>query len=338
MISTSSKKTDLLLKQTRRHFPRFDDEQVEITPIEKGGSDRRFYRVRSNPDQSLILVKYNLEHGENRHYVQIAEFLSKHGIRAPKIYFHDPDEGLIWIEDLGESDLWRYRAESWLVRRAFYESALEEIARLHCLPISEADHLRKDFPPEFDAHLYHWEQNYFFENCLGRYFGVEEKPRAELAALPVLQEITERLAGLPRVLIHRDFQSQNIIIRDGQAYLIDFQGMRPGLSKYDLASLLYDPYVDLSLGERDELFEVYRELRARLGSPLRIDDEEIFRLCAMQRLMQALGAYGYLGLVRENKKFLAYIPAAMESLRSITATIPGAERLVSFLSGLNERR
>ncbi|MGZ5538247.1 MAG: hypothetical protein ACXWG0_06940, partial [Chthoniobacterales bacterium] len=67
-------------------------------------------------------------------------------------------------------------------------------------------------------------------------------------------------------------------------------------------------------------------------------DEEIFRLCAMQRLMQALGAYGYLGLVRENKKFLAYIPAAMESLRSITATIPGAERLVSFLSGLNERR
>jgi aminoglycoside/choline kinase family phosphotransferase len=330
--------SDLLLKQTRRYFPRFDDEQIEITPIEKGGSDRRFYRVRSSPEQSLILVKYNLERGENRHYVQIAEFLSQNEIHAPKIYFHDPAEGLIWIEDLGESDLWSFREESWLVRRALYESALEEIARLHCLPISEAEHLRKDFPPEFDAALYHWEQQYFFENCLGRYFGVAEKTREELGALPTLSKIAEHLAALPRVLIHRDFQSQNLIVRDGQAYLIDFQGMRPGLSKYDLASLLYDPYVELSLGEREELFEVYRELRARFGSPLRVDDEEIFRLCAMQRLMQALGAYAYLGLVRGNEKFLAYIPRAMESLRAILSTIAGAEELHIFLTRLAPER
>ena len=224
------------------------------------------------------------------------------------------------------------------MRRAFYESALEEIARLHCVPIAEADYLRKDFPPEFDAALYHWEQQYFFENCLGRYFGVEEKACEKLSALPVLREIAERLAALPRVLIHRDFQSQNLIVRDGQAYLIDFQGMRPGLSKYDLASLLYDPYVELSLGEREELFEIYRELRARFGSPLRVDDEEIFRLCAMQRLMQALGAYGYLGLVRENKKFLAYIPAAMESLCSVVATIAGGEELHTFLTRLTPER
>ncbi len=331
MTSTS----DLLLKQTRRYFPRFEDEQVQITPIEKGGSDRRFYRVRSSADHSLILVKYNLERGENRHYVQIAEFLSQHGIRAPKIYFHDATEGLIWIEDLGEADLYSFCDESWPVRRPFYESALEEIARLHCLPISEADHLRKDFPPDFDAPLYTWEQHYFFENCLGRYFKVDEKTRAELAALPILSQIAERLAALPRVLIHRDFQSQNIIMRDGRAHLIDFQGMRPGLSKYDLASLLYDPYVELSLGERAELFEIYRELRARFGHPLRVDDEEIFRLCAMQRLMQALGAYGFLGLVRENEKFLSYIPAAMESLRAIIGTIPGTEKLETFLNRLN---
>ena len=113
--------SDLLLKQTRRYFPRLDDEQVEIRAIEKGGSDRRFYRVRLSSEQSLILVKYNLERGENRHYVQIAEFLSKHGIRAPKIYFHDPAEGLIWIEDLGEADLWSFRHEDWSIRRGFYE-------------------------------------------------------------------------------------------------------------------------------------------------------------------------------------------------------------------------
>ena len=323
----SGKRTDLLLRQTRLHFPRLEEENVEITPIEKGGSDRRFYRVKSSPDHTLILVKYNLEREENRHYVNIAEFLARHCIRAPKIYFHDPVEGLIWIEDLGETDLWSYRDEPWPVRRDCYESALEQIAHLHSLPQAAADEIRADLPAEFDTPLYLWEQHYFFENCLGRHFALDRALLVELSRLPVLLEIAQRLAALPRVLVHRDFQSQNIIIRNGHAYLIDFQGMRPGLSKYDLASLLYDPYVDLSSGERGELFESYRGMRERNGCPLRMDDEEIFRLCAMQRLMQALGAYAYLGLVRKNKAFLAHIPTALSSLRSVIGEIEGAERL-----------
>ena len=333
-ISNSARKTELLLKQTRRHFPRLEEAQVEITPIEKGGSDRRFYRIRSTPEQSIILVKYNLERDENRHYVQIAEFLSENEIRAPRIYFHDAAEGLIWIEDLGENDLWSYRDEPWAVRRALYVCALEEVAKLHCLPIAAADALRKDFPQEFDAPLYLWEQHYFFEHCLGHYFGVDEKRRAELAALPILHEIAPRLASLPRVLVHRDFQSQNIIIRDGAAYLIDFQGMRPGLSKYDLASLIYDPYVSLTQAERDELFGIYCDIRKRKGMPLRSDGEELVRLCAMQRLMQALGAYGYLGLVKGNSNFLAHIPTALASLTTIVGGIAGAEKLHAALSEL----
>jgi aminoglycoside/choline kinase family phosphotransferase len=102
-------KTELLLRQTRRRLPAFSEGQVEIAPIEKGGSDRRFYRVRCMPEQSLILVKYNLQCAENRHYVRIADFLAEHKIAAPKIYFHDPEEGLIWIEDLGEEDLFSFR-------------------------------------------------------------------------------------------------------------------------------------------------------------------------------------------------------------------------------------
>lgn len=336
-ISSSAQKTEQLLKQTRRHFPRFDEEEIEITPIQKGGSGRRFYRVRSSPEHTLILVKYTLDQGENRHYVQIAQFLAEHRIRAPRVYFHDPEEGLIWMEDLGETDLWNFRHESWPVRRAFYESALKEVTKLHCLPIAAADDLRKDFPQEFDAPLYQWEQHYFFEHCLGRYFGMDENTRARLAALPVLQETAERLAALPRVLVHRDFQSQNIIIREGEAHLIDFQGMRPGLSKYDIASLLYDPYVELTEAERAELFEIYRALREREGHPLRVDDEEIFQLCAMQRLMQALGAYGYLGLAKGKDDFLAHIPAALASLQQVIAQIPGAEKLRVALDDLSPR-
>lgn len=328
-------RTDLLLRQTRMHFPRFDVDEVKITPIEKGGSDRKFYRVNCSPEQALILVKYDLEREENRHYVQIAEFLAAHDIRAPKIYYHDPDEGLIWIEDLGERDLFSYRSESWLVRRAFYESALDEIAKLHRVPETDARAIRCDLPAEFNAALYLWEQNYFFENCLGSYFKIDKVKLAALAALPALNEIAERLASLPRVLVHRDFQSQNILVRNGRAYLIDFQGMRPGLAQYDLASLLYDPYVDLASEERDELIAYYREQQIKNGININGEFDSTLRLCAMQRLMQALGAYGFLGLVKGHQQFLEHIPAAVKSLRGIVEPIEGLEQFEVLLAGLS---
>jgi aminoglycoside/choline kinase family phosphotransferase len=327
-------KTDLLLHQTRMHFPRFDVDEIKIAPIEKGGSDRKFYRVRSSPEQTIILVKYNLEREENRHYVRIAQFLAEHNIRAPKIYFHDAGEGLIWIEDLGEKDLFSYRSESWLVRRAFYQSALDEIAKLHRVAEVESRAIRRNLPAEFNAALYLWEQNYFLENCLGRHFAIDKLKLDELAALPALHRIAERLDGLPRLLVHRDFQSQNIIMRNGEAYLIDFQGMRPGVAEYDLASLLFDPYVELSETERTELLSYYRKQQIENGRRSDSDFGETLRLCAMQRLMQALGAYGFLGLVKGHKQFLKYIPAAMKSLRAIVSNLDGLQKLGRCLAEL----
>jgi aminoglycoside/choline kinase family phosphotransferase len=316
------------------HFPRLDVDRIKIRPIEKGGSDRKFYRIRCSPNRTLILVKYNLEREENQHYVQIAKFLDAHGIRVPKIYFHDPTEGLIWIEDLGERDLFTYHGESWLVRRAFYESALDQIAALHGLPESACIEIKEDLPAEFNAELYVWEQNYFFENCLGRYFAIDNEKLASLATLPALNQIAEHLDGLPRVLVHRDFQSQNIIMRNGQAHLIDFQGMRPGLTEYDLASLLYDPYVNLTEDERAELISYYREQQVKKGITIDGDFDSRLRRCAMQRLMQALGAYGFLGLVKGHKHFLKYVPAAMGSLCSIVRQIEGLQDLEAQLGKL----
>lgn len=335
MTSTSrSAKTARLLRQTRIHFPRLDEATVEITPIEKGGSDRKFYRVRCSPEQTIILVKYGFEREENRHYVEIAEFLAEHRIRAPRIYFHDAAEGLIWIEDLGKADLWSYREEGWLVRRAFYDSALNEIVKLHCLPEEACRAIEKNLPVAFDAALYRWEQSYFFKNCLGGHFGVDEKTLSELTALPVLHEMAERLADLPRVMVHRDFQSQNIIIRDAQAHLIDFQGMRPGLAEYDLASLLFDPYVSFSRSEREELLTAYEEKRDAALLPVSEQFREIFRLCGIQRLMQALGFYGFAATVKDNKTFLGFVPAAMTSLRSLVAGMDGLEPLSAALQPL----
>lgn len=327
-------RTEFLLRRTRMHFPLLDVADIKIRPIEKGGSDRKFYRVRCSANQTLIVVKYNLEREENRHYVEIAKFLEIHGIRAPKIYFHDAAEGLIWIEDLGEHDLYNYRHDSWLVRRAFYESALDEIIKLHSLPESVCLEMKDHLPAEFNATLYRWEQRYFFNNCLGRCFRVSESRRKELAALPRLREIAKHLASLPRVLVHRDFQSQNIIIQNGQANLIDFQGMRPGLAEYDLASLLFDPYVELSGAERSEFISYYRQKQTDNGRRVDGQFDNTLQLCAMQRLMQALGAYGFLGLVKGHEHFLQYIPKAMRSLREIVAKIDDLKPLVSLLADL----
>ncbi len=316
------------------HFPRLDVAEIKISPIQKGGSDRKFYRIQSSPEQALILVKYDLAREENRQYVTIANFLSEHRVRTPQIYFHDPDEGLIWLEDLGERDLYGYRDESWLVRRAFYESALDQIATLHALSESVCVEIRQHLPAEFNLELYLWEQNYFFEHCLGRYFKIEKAKVAHLAALPALREIAERLTSFPRVLVHRDFQSQNIIMRNGQAYLIDFQGMRPGLGEYDLASLLYDPYVDLLEPERAELIEYYRQRQFEPGITTNEQFDLKLRFCAMQRLMQALGAYGFLGLVKGYKHFLEHVPAAMKSLQGIGAEIDGLAELAETLRQL----
>ncbi len=194
--------------------------------------------------------------------------------------------------------------------------------------------IKEHLPAEFNAALYRWEQRYFFNNCLGRYFTVSESKRKELTALPGLREIAKRLESLPRVLVHRDFQSQNIIIQNRQAKLIDFQGMRPGLAEYDLASLLFDPYVDLSCAERSELISYYRQKQADNGRTIDQQLDNTLQLCAMQRLMQALGAYGFLGLVRGHEHFLQYVPRAMRSLREIVAKIDDLKPLASLLADL----
>ena len=327
---------DLLLDQTRARFALPAGDDISITPIEKGGSDRKFYRVRLGP-RSLILVKYTAQREENRHYVRIAGVLDALGVRTPKIYFHDEGQGLIWMEDLGENDLWSYREAAWPVRRGYYLSALEEAWRLHERGWEGRSRFPFTLQSEFNAALYRWEQKYFFEHCVGGYFGNLQDPERvmQVADAWVWESIAQRLAACPRVLVHRDFQSQNVLIHDGQAHLIDFQGLRPGLAHYDLASLLYDPYVRLSAGERAELLDFYlgQGRRHDLGAT-RAEFDEIYHLCAVQRLMQALGAYGYLGLVRERTEFLAHIPVALASLREVAASIPGLDVFSAFLAAL----
>jgi aminoglycoside/choline kinase family phosphotransferase len=323
-----------LLLQTQERFPYYHHAEVEISAIEKGGSERKFYRVCAGGERPIILVKYSGGKQENRHYVEIANFLAASKVRVPAIYFHDPSEGLIWMEDLGDEDLWSWRKASWPRRRPLYESSLFEVSKLHIAATRNLEGSGLRLEREFSEQLYLWEQQYFFDNCLRVHFGFERSALRRYLQLPAMRDIAARLASLPRVLVHRDFQSQNILIHDDTAWLIDFQGMRPGLPQYDIASLLFDPYVELNCTERDLLLQFYKSVARRSGMEISPDFDEIYYFCALQRLMQALGAYGFLGHQKGRPDFLAHIPAAGRSLREVAARIDGLDEFVALLDVL----
>ena len=322
-----------VIDHTMEKFPGYEPGDFEVTAVEKGGSDRRFYRIRA-ADRTMIMVKYSNHKEENRHYVDIATFLAMAGVQVPHVYLHDAEEGLIWMQDLGEVDLWSHRLDPWSTRRPLYESALIEVFKIHSAATRKLEGCDLKLEREFNEPLYLWEQGYFFEHCLGNYFQLPETEVRRLAGLSALQSAATRLSALPRVLVHRDFQSQKVLIRHGTAWLIDFQGMRPGLADYDVASLLMDPYVSLETNERTELLGFYQRLARRSGSEVSGDFEEIFHWCSLQRLMQALGAYGFLGLQKGRRDFLAHIPAARRSLRETAAQLDGLDEFVRVLDSL----
>jgi N-acetylmuramate 1-kinase len=321
---------DRLIHQTRERFPQCRESEVEITPLEKGGSDRQFFRIRFGLDHSLILVKYAPQKPENERFVAIAHFLNAIGVNAPATYHDDHEKGLIWMEDLGEIDLWHHRNEPWPVRRVLYESALDQVLKLHSVDPTLGGELR--LQPGFEASLYRWEQNYCLENCLDLYFRCAQSEINSLREHSVFKELAHRLASYPKVLIHRDFQSQNIIIRGKKAYLIDFQGLRLGLPHYDLASLLYDPYVTLSREERDYLLRYYFDRNHR-GWTLPAFEKATVE-CAIQRLMQALGAYVVIGLLRKKKEYLSYVRPAIKTLIEVASLEEDFNFFREFLSRL----
>ena len=323
---------DELLCKTRTTLPGFP--AASLHPIERGGSSRRFFRVHSGGNDSVILVHDLGEKEENKHYASLAGFLAGHGVPVPKVLAVNHDEGLLWLEDLGERDLWASRNESWEVRRPLYESVLRGIAVLHRIPVDEVDalHLQK----EFDERLYRWEQEYFAEHCLGGIFGIEESIRAALLDGLPMKGLARSLAEEPCQLVHRDFQSQNIMIRDGDACFIDFHGMRPGLLQYDLASLLCDPYVELSAEERAHLLSFYNQLMDGVDSAPHAKSERIFWQCAVQRLMQALGAYGYLSIHCGKPAFRASVTPALKKLREALSYLHPDDRLDELAKALKD--
>ncbi|MHB8138615.1 MAG: aminoglycoside phosphotransferase family protein [Smithellaceae bacterium] len=303
--------------------------EIEYDPIKKGGSDRSFYRVRLPGGKTFIFMEYGNDVEENAYWVGINRFMTNINIPVPLIVAFDYRRHFLLLEDLGGTDLYSQTIIPWHKRRQYYLRALSEIHRLHRIPIAEVPADLK-LAKGYDRSLYRWEHNYFMENFVEAVCHLNVDGSLMRDWMEESDELINHLQKITPCLIHRDFQSQNIMIKNDRPVFIDFQGMRQGNLFYDLGSLICDPYVTFSPDERNELIAFYYRIMQPNYSLDEFSDH--FWEGAAQRLMQALGAYGFLGLKKNKPDFLKHIPRGIKNLVT-AATNAGTLPVLKELAG-----
>jgi aminoglycoside/choline kinase family phosphotransferase len=298
-----------------------------VENLDARGSDRVFYRFSWGEGRSVVVIDYDPGRTENRYYADIARYLRSMRVPVPEVMGHDPEAHLMVLEDLGSKDLHAFAGEDWPTRRVLYQRTLTAARRLHSIA-------EKDFPSGsvklmngFGPELYLFEQNYFLEHFVRNHCDVVLEPAFESRLMSELSRLTDELCSPRRCLVHRDLQSQNVMVMGSEPYFIDFQGMRFGNAFYDLGSLLCDPYISFTPEEREELLSFYYILSSQ---ELDWDAfQRSFWSASVERLMQALGAYGFLGRTKGLAAFLGHIPAGLHNLST-------AASHVTWLSTLRE--
>lgn len=288
-------------------------------PLVGDGSDRLWYRLESG-GRTLVMADHGIrvpdQTCEVDSFVAIGCHLREKGIPVPRIYYHDKFAGLVFLEDLGDRHLQEevQEADKGEAIERIYQGVIDILVNISTRGI---DGFEAGWAYQTQVYsktmILERECGYFVEAFLQNHLHLE-------CDIPSLKQEFERIADQAlrygeAGLMHRDFQSRNILLRDGQPYVIDFQGARLGPIQYDLASLLIDPYVQLDLSLQERLaqycFQCFSERK-----PVR--KETFFpgyRYCSLTRNLQILGAFGYLSTVKGKTQFRRYIPAALRQLR-----------------------
>lgn len=297
--------TEAILSTVRQFLGVDPTVRITLQPIRRGASGRTIVRVKTPVHEPFIGIYWNEEREDNSQFIPVAKFLKQAKLRVPTILHDHSRYRVALVEDLGDVDLLSMKDRPFAERLPYYRDALEQVDKLFYAKPAKDFHLM----PPFDAVLYRWEQTYFFEHFVEDHLGMDATALRENAAFT---DLAERLGTVSRHLVHRDFQSQNLMIKDDQIWMIDFQGMRRGRQEYDLASLIFDPYMNHSAAEREQLLILWEEIADE--RPL----ETLFHECAAQRLMQALGAFGNIVKTRGDDWYLQHIPTALRLLGEVT--------------------
>ncbi|MFO0752647.1 MAG: phosphotransferase [Thermodesulfovibrionales bacterium] len=262
--------------------------------IGTGGSDRKYYRIREK-EATAVLMQCSPGDSDFTRHMEYTKFFRSCSLPVPELKEQQPEKMRARFEDLGDTSLY-----SWLKCRRgerqveeIYRKVLDILVLLHTAATRRAGEclLLKERVFDF-AHL-RWETEYFLERFV---HGLMNAPVRNCAALQEeFHTLATRVDAFPKTVMHRDFQSQNIMIAGGDTpRLIDYQGARLGPPAYDLASMLWDPYYRLDDTLRERLVGYYVErMSAAAGEGFSARDfRETLLPCRLQRHMQALGAYG----------------------------------------------
>lgn len=294
---------------------------LQVASFAEQGSSRRFYRLRktSAPEESRVLMLSSAEDADFQRFIDIGLFFSEHGLsQTPRIHCFDSARFAVLMEDLGDDTL-----HSLATRHADKSSRLEDLYR-HVIDASADFQIRGNtlvqehsFPlRRFDYAYLRWESDYFLKFFLEALCGIRLTEADRAALKKEFHTIAAEAESMPHLLMHRDFQSQNILFHQGQVRFVDYQGARIGPYAYDIMSLLKDPYFILEDALRSRLEQYHRQALELLG--MRIGLEQYRKDCtvvALQRNMQCLGAYGFLSLVRKKRRYLSYVEPCLRYLR-----------------------
>ena len=313
--------TEAILSTARQFLGVDPTVPITLEPIKRGASGRTIVRVKSPVHEPFIGIHWTEEREDNEQFIPVGRFLKQAKLRVPEIIHERARYRVALVEDLGDVDLLSLKDRPFEERLPLYRSAFEQVDRLFYAKTPKEFHLM----PPFDAALYRWEQEYFFEHLVEDFLGMDA---SVLRKNPVFTDMAEKLGTVARHLVHRDFQSQNLLVRGGEVWLIDFQGLRRGRQEYDLASLVFDPYMDNSAEERGKLLKLWEDISDERP------EHTLFHQCAAQRLMQALGAYGNILKNRGDEWYRPHIAPAARLLGEVTAGTPLETPLAPVLAAI----
>jgi aminoglycoside/choline kinase family phosphotransferase len=306
---------DILKNLFEQHFHVPPD---DIQPLqgELGGSGRKIIRL-ANEKVSAVGILYGVRE-ENAAFLAFSKHFRRLGLPIPEIYAEDLEHGAYLEEDLGDTTLFEFLSKNRTgenIASKVIEAYREVVAVLPRFQVEAGRDLDYSvcYPnPSFDHQSIAWDLNYFKYYFL-RLAGI---PFNEQALEDDFTRLTEFLLSAPRdYFLYRDFQSRNILLRDGDPFFVDYQGGRKGALQYDIASLLYDAKADLPPDLRQQLLDHYLDALARF---IPLDREAFLRHYygyVYIRIMQALGAYGFRGFYERKVHFLQSVPYALKNLR-----------------------
>jgi len=305
-----------VLKQLFEEHFRSPATQLQQLQGHLGGSGRILVRL-ANERVSAVGVVYDGRE-ENIAFLEFSKHFRRHSLPVPEIYAQDLSRSAYLEEDLGDTTLFEFLSKNRNgedVAPAAIEVYRKAVAILPRFQVEAGRDLNYEvcYPrASFDRQSIAWDLNYFKYYFL-KLAGV---PFNEQALEDDFASLTEFLLSADRdYFLYRDFQSRNIMLRDGNPWFVDYQGGRKGALHYDIASLLFDSKADLPPTLRQQLLQHYLESLSHYAPATPDDFMHHYYAFVYTRLMQALGAYGFRGFYERKSLFLQSVPYALKNVR-----------------------